>query len=85
MRLMILWGQRKEAYPEQYAPEPVVCWGEYEVDENPEGFEEACEEYKKARHSEFVAFRVIPLAVDLNKVQEILVGEAPTLEGKVES
>lgn len=84
MKLFILWGQRKESYEGQYAPEALNCWTEFEVDENPEGFEEDCEAQKAKHLKEFVAFRVIPVEVSGDKIRNILVGTPEPLKGEVQ-
>lgn len=81
MKLYVLFGQRKE----QYAPEALLCWEEYSVDENPDGWEEAVEAEKaKALKSEdFSALRVITVAVDGNKIARLL-NDTPAVTGTIE-
>jgi hypothetical protein len=83
MRLYVLFGQRKEDYDGQYGPEALVCWDEFCVDENPDGFDEACEEYLAEHGDEFVATRVILIDIDGDKVRDCLVG-VPTIKGKIQ-
>jgi len=85
MKLLILFGQRVQQYEGQYAPEALLCWDEYCVDENPDGWADAVEaEKKKALDSkDFTAVRVIEVVVDGNKVYRLL-NETPILKGEVQ-
>lgn len=78
MKLHILFGQRKERYEGEHAPEALVCWDEYSVEENGEGFDEACVAARKSNGGEeaFAAFRVIDVTVDGDKIRDMLVGQA---------
>ncbi len=82
MNLVMLFGQREENYEGQYAPEPLECWSEFEVDENPKGFEEACECIQISSKDEFTAIKVINIEVDQDQIRKLLIG-TPTLKGKV--
>ena len=82
MDLYILFGQRVERYAGEYSPEPLLCWSEYDVDENEDGFEKACEEERAKHGKEFAAFQVIKVAVSQSKIRQLLL-EAPTISGKV--
>jgi hypothetical protein len=82
MNLHILFGQRKQRYDGEYAPEALVCWTEHDIDENPAGFEDACEEARKEYGPEFSAIRVIIVAVDNYKIDRLL-NKAPTVEGEI--
>ena len=82
MNLAILFGQSKEEYEGQYAPEPLECWSEFNVEENPEGFEEACDD-AKANNGYMTAYKVINIEVDQDKIRELLIG-TPTLKGEID-
>ena len=82
MDLHILFGQRKEHYHGEFAPEALVCWDDATIDENPDGFENACEAARQKHQSEFVAFRVIPIRVDGDKIRQILTS-TPVLRGTI--
>lgn len=83
MKLYILFGQRKQTYDGEYAPEALVCWTEYDADENPDGFASACQDATAMYGSEFSAFRVINVLVDGDKIDRLLNG-TPTVKGEVE-
>lgn len=40
MKIYTLWAQRTEHHPGEYAPELLVAWDEYCMDENGEGYDE---------------------------------------------
>jgi hypothetical protein len=44
MKIKMLWGQRKCAYPGQYAPELIQCVDENTDDENPDVLQDAYDE-----------------------------------------
>ncbi len=83
MKLHILFGQRKQRYDGEHAPEPLLCWSEYEVDENPGGFEEACDRIRREKESEFSAFRLILVGVDGDRIERLL-NQPPTVQGTVD-
>lgn len=74
MDLHILFIQRKETYPMEYAPEALVVWDEYAMEENPEGFEELCAKSLKEHGDQVAAHRVVRLRVDQAKIRELLLG-----------
>lgn len=82
MDLHILFIQRKEEYPLEYAPEALVVWDEYAMDENPEGFDEACAKALKEHGDQVVAHKVIRFRVDQEKVRKLLLG-TPVIEAKL--
>lgn len=82
MDLYILFIQRKENFPMEYAPEALVVWDEYAMEENPEGFEEACAKTLKEHGDQVFAHRVVRLRVDQEKIRELLI-ETPVIEAKM--
>lgn len=82
MKLHILFGQRKQSYDGEHAPEALVCWTEYDRDENPDGFDKACEEAEAKYGPEFSAFRIIDVEVDGDKLDRLLNGR-PKIKGEV--
>jgi hypothetical protein len=82
MDLFILFIQRKESYPGQYAPEALVVWDEHAMAENPEGFEEACAEELKAHGDEVMAHKVVRVRVDGDRIRKLLIG-SPLLQGEI--
>lgn len=83
MKLYILWGQRKENYPDEYAPEALNCWTEFEVEENEDGFVADCKEQQEKKKGQFEAFRVIPIEVSGNKIRDLLIGTPEPLKGEI--
>lgn len=84
MDLHILFAQRKESYDGQYAPEALVVWDENCIEENPEGFEAACEKaLKDFGASELWASKVIRIRVSGDTIRKKLVG-VPVVEGAIQ-
>ena len=82
MKLKILFGQRKQRHPGQNAPETLLCWTEYEVEENPDVFEKECNRHRTLLQSEFTAFKLIDVSVDQDKIESLL-NDVPTVVGSV--
>lgn len=66
MKLHILFGFRAERYPGQYAPEPITCWSEYEVEDNPVGFKTDME----LPRPEFVRTRLFEVTVNEDEIRK---------------
>lgn len=81
MKLYILFGQRRQNYDGEYAPEVLLCWTEPDVDENPEGWESAVEA-AKVEATDFSATRVILVAVNGERVAGLL-NNPPVVTGHV--
>jgi hypothetical protein len=75
MKLYILFGQRKESYEGEHAPEALVCWEEDAVDGNAEGFEEAVEAAQAKYNQCMIAMRVIEVTVDQKQIRQMLIGK----------
>ncbi len=84
MKLFILFGQRNQSYEGEYAPETLVCWEEFSVEENPEGFEGECDAAREKNKNDFSAFRVIHVNVDGDKIDRLL-NKTPVVKGDIES
>ena len=84
MKLHVLFGQREESYEGEYAPEALLCWDEFCVDDNPDGFDEECARYLQDHEGEFVASKVILIDIDGEKVRDLLIG-VPVLKGAVKA
>lgn len=82
MDLFILFIQRKESYEGEYAPEALVVWDEFAMDENPEGFEEVCKKELAANGDQVMAHKVLRVRVDGDKIRKLLVG-TPVLNGEI--
>lgn len=83
MDLHILFGQRRQNYEGEYAPEVLVCWDEFTIDENPEGFWEAVDEAKQEMADEMSAMCVVVVQVDQDKIARLL-NATPALKGEVQ-
>ena len=85
MKLHILFGQRKESYEGEHAPEALLCWDEYSVEGNPEGFDKEVEETKKACEPDsFMAMRVIEIEVSQDRIRKLLV-DTPVVHGDIKT
>lgn len=81
MKLHILFGQRKEDYPGQYAPEALEVMDEYGYDENGEWLQNKLEEYWG--HNEFVSLKIIEVDVGSTEALRGLLVGTPSIQGKV--
>lgn len=80
MIIHILFGQRKEDYPEQYAPEALEVADEYAMQENPEWMQEKLAYYEGTK--EFTALKVMEIEVKQGAVRSALL-DPPRLESKL--
>ena len=84
MYLHILFGQRKESYPGEYAPEALLCWTEYDIEENPTGFDiDVKFAEKEALRNGFVATKVIRVNVSQAGIRALLL-ESVTVKGEID-
>lgn len=70
MKLYVLFAQRKERYPGEYAPEALHCIDEYGAEENPSFLLEIKSD--SLASDEFSAVEIITLDFDGAKVHSIL-------------
>lgn len=82
MRLYILFGHRPEEYEGQYAPEVLVCWDEFCVESNPDGFDEECAKSREKYGDEFAAMRVFEVEVDGEEIVKHLTHH-PVIQGEI--
>lgn len=82
MWLHILFGQRMQRYDGEYAPEPLECWSEFEVEENYEGFREAVEKHRKKLDGEFENMQVFKVRVDHDFIDAFMNG-TPSMDGDI--
>jgi hypothetical protein len=81
MIIYILFAQRREAYPGQYAPEALATMNEFDYEENGQWLHTKLEECEKS--DEYVALKILGVDVgSQDKLRELLVG-APTIEGTI--
>jgi len=83
MKLHILFMQRAEKYEGEYAPEALIVWDEYGVDENPIGWHEACAKEVKELDNGEHSFRVIEVNVSQDRIRDLLLHN-PGVMGLVE-
>lgn len=67
MMLFVLFGYKDVHVRDDLAPEALLVWDEYCVDENPEGFEEAVQKAKNEYKG--MAFFLAELVVDESKLR----------------
>ena len=81
MTIFVLFGQRKEDYPEQYAPEALDVISEYGQEENPDYLEGKLAEYTATK--EFIGLRICEVSIgSQNNIRDLLIGY-PEIEGKI--
>lgn len=83
MDLHVLFMQRKERYEGQYGPEALVCWDEYCIDENPEGFEAAVAQQKRLSKDDAAGFAMVKITIDGDKVREMCLQQDHRLTGDI--
>lgn len=83
MKVHILFGQRKESYEGEHAPEVLAAWDEYSVEENPEGFDQDVALCLKEVGDSMAATRVIKIDVDQARIRALLVG-TPIVKGVID-
>lgn len=82
MNLKVLFIQREESYEEEYAPEALCCVDEWSDEDNPKWFENQCQEELKKCGEDVIAYKVIEIEVDQDKIREILLN-TPNIKGKI--
>jgi len=84
MKLHVLFAQPTELYEGQRAPEVLECWDEYSIDENHEGWVEACTKAIKCRGGLEEFSSAVVIIVEVNDITiDQLLNETPTIDGKV--
>ena len=73
MKLFVLFGQRKCAYPGQYAMEALACIDENGESENPDYLEGEHAKYEQS--GEFDRLSIVPLTVSEQDVRRVLYPE----------
>jgi hypothetical protein len=72
-----LWGVRKG----ESVPELMEAWDEYSVDENREGFNEACQNRIASWGDQLDIYRYIQIMVDMDKIEAAF--EPVTVDGEI--
>lgn len=70
MKLFVLFAQRKERYPGEFAPEAMAVMDEFGMDEIPEYMDQKIAEAKKNDDLESVV--LIPMEVDRDAIMALL-------------
>ena len=81
MNILILMGQRKCLYPEQYAPEVLEAIDENGNDDNPDFLIDAERTYLESE--EFDAVAIIAVEVSDSAIERRLSPKLPPIKGKV--
>lgn len=82
MIIKCLFGQRKAHGGEQLAPELVVAWDEYCIEENGDGFDADCS--KGMENTDFEAFAFFDIEVDGEAIRSKLC-DTVKLKGTIKS
>ena len=72
MIIFALFGQRKEHYEGEYAPELLLAWDEYSVEENKDGWEKELKKARAGNQDEMVSMRVIAITVNGDYIRKAL-------------
>lgn len=82
MILSCLFGLRKEQYEGQNAPELLLAWDEYCIEENPEGWETEVQSLIEHLGKEMTAMRIVDIEVDSKRLRDALV-KTPELRAQI--
>ena len=82
MKLYVIFAQRIETYPGEYAPEALTCMTEYDQECNPEYLVNARAEYAGLTH-EFERVEVVTLELDKAALMRMLRPSAEALPATV--
>lgn len=83
MNLHITFGHRVESYHGEHAAEPLLCWSEYEIDENPLRYDDDVAAIMAKQSANFAVIKTVIVSVSDGAIMRQLYPVAPTLEGKV--
>lgn len=83
MKLFIIFGQRRERYEGEHAPEALEITDEFTMDENPDWINEKLEEHQA--NKDFLSVKIIEVNIKngVDRVRTALLAP-PTLEGEIE-
>jgi hypothetical protein len=71
MQIRTLWGQRANSYPGETLPELMVAWGEYEVEDNFDGYVDAKNAEIKAWGTDLVEHHELFIEVDDDDIERL--------------
>lgn len=83
MLLHVLFMQRKESYPEEFAPEVVLAIDERTLAENPEHWEAEVATKKIAHKDDAAGFAELTISIDGDEVRRRCLGQLPSLKGRI--
>lgn len=81
MIIKVIFGQRKQDYEGQNAPEALECMTEYDYDDNPEWLENKLKAHMEDKS--FISVRIIDVDVDGDRIYDILT-KTPSIDGDVQ-
>lgn len=81
MRLYILFGQRKQRYAGEYAPEALEIMDEFAFDENPGWLSEKQDDYHVS--DEFEALQIVPVTVSMDELKHRLIPVDSAIAGQL--
>lgn len=81
MTILVLFGQRKEQYPGQYAPEVIAAVSEFNNEDNPDYM--ISEKARSDNEGEFESTEVIQIEVDTNTIMSRLRPHTAKIEGEI--
>lgn len=81
MKLFVIFGQRKERYPGEYAPEALDCIDDVGQSDNPDFLEGKMAEYTKS--NEFESLVVVPLEFSQDALMKMLRPSAAAIPAKI--
>jgi len=81
MHVYIIFGQRNEDYPEQYAPEALDCMDEFAYDANGTWLHAKLRAHEETK--EFVGLKIMRVKLPQGAIREALIG-VPTFQSDAE-
>jgi len=81
MKLHVLFAQRKERYPGEYAPEALTCMTEHDADSNPEYLD--AEKYGADSSGEFSSTAIVTLEFNSAELERILNPTASSIKATI--
>ena len=82
MKIYVLFGQRKEDYPGQYAPEALDVMDEFGWDENSEYLLDKLDE--RSKDPEWIGLEIVPIEFgDMDTLRKLLMREHAPFQGGI--
>lgn len=83
MILKVIFGQRKERYEGEFAPEALEAMTEFGYEENPDWLNDKLENAKKELKEDFERIEIVDVEVSMKAIQAILRPNSDPIQGKV--